>query len=41
MLHRLAALIPEPAGEDCIRVAIDGVDGAGKTTFADALADPG
>jgi uridine kinase len=31
-------LIPPSTGEDCVRVGIDGVDGAGKTTFADALA---
>ena len=31
-------LVPPSTGEDCVRVGIDGVDGAGKTTFADALA---
>jgi len=31
-------LIPPSTAEDCVRVGIDGVDGAGKTTFADALA---
>jgi uridine kinase len=34
----VAASVPAATGEDCVRVAIDGVDGAGKTTFADELA---
>lgn len=33
----VAALIAD-RGDDCVFVGIDGVDGAGKTTFADALA---
>jgi uridine kinase len=36
-LTRVAALIPD-RGDECVLVGIDGVDGAGKTTFADALA---
>ena len=36
-LTRVAQLIPD-RGDDCVFVGIDGVDGAGKTTFADALA---
>jgi len=32
----VAGLVPE--GPDYVRVGVDGVDGAGKTTFADALA---
>lgn len=31
-------MIPLSTDDDCVRVGIDGVDGAGKTTFADALA---
>ena len=38
LLRRVAALVPEPAGQDCVRVAIDGGDGAGKTVFAAELA---
>ena len=34
----MAVLVPTAVSEDCLRVAVDGVDGAGKTTFADALA---
>jgi uridine kinase len=36
-LTRVAQLIPD-RGDGCVVVGIDGVDGAGKTTFADALA---
>lgn len=36
-LLRVVALIPD-RGDDCVFVGVDGVDGAGKTTFADALA---
>ncbi len=37
VLRRVARCVPEvPTG--WVRVAIDGVDGAGKTTFADELA---
>jgi uridine kinase len=32
------AAIPHPTSLDCVLVAVDGVDAAGKTTFADALA---
>jgi uridine kinase len=37
-LARVAGLIPD-LGDARVIVGIDGVDGAGKTTFADALAD--
>lgn len=35
----LADLVPAPSGEHAVRVGVDGVDGAGKTTLADELAD--
>ena len=35
----VAARVPVAVGQDCVVVAIDGVDGAGKTTFADELAE--
>jgi uridine kinase len=38
LVELIAALVPQPAGPDCVRVGIDGVDGAGKTCFADELA---
>lgn len=38
LLDLVAAAVPAPAGADCVRVGIDGVDGAGKTCFADELA---
>ncbi|BDP41901.1 uridine kinase [Deinococcus aetherius] len=38
MLHRLAAQLDARPAAPVLRVAIDGVDGAGKTTFADELA---
>ena len=38
MLAEVAARVPAPVGEDCVRVGIDGVDGSGKTFFADELA---
>ena len=38
LLDRIAGMIPPPVGADCVRVAVDGVDGSGKTTFADELA---
>jgi uridine kinase len=38
LLSRLAAAVVELHPERIVRVAIDGVDGAGKTTLADALA---
>lgn len=38
LLSRLAAAIGKLHPERIVRVAIDGVDGAGKTTLADALA---
>ena len=38
LLRRLAATIVEFHPDRIVRIAIDGVDGAGKTTLADALA---
>lgn len=38
VLHEVAAMLPVSADGDCVRVAVDGVDGAGKTVFADKLA---
>ncbi len=38
LLEELAGRVPVSV-EDCVRVGIDGVDGAGKTVFADDLAD--
>jgi uridine kinase len=38
VLARIAERVPRPAGDDCVRVAVDGPDGSGKTVFADALA---
>jgi uridine kinase len=38
LLDEVAGLVPPAAGADCVRVAVDGVDGAGKTIFADELA---
>lgn len=37
-IGQVAAEIPA-SGTDCVRVAVDGVDAAGKTTFADELAE--
>jgi uridine kinase len=37
VLDAVAASIPAARGEDCVRVAVDGVDGAGKTSFANEL----
>jgi uridine kinase len=38
LLNRLAAAIRDLHSDRIVRVAVDGVDGAGKTTLADALA---
>lgn len=38
VLQTVAYSIPAPAGRACVRVGIDGVDGSGKTMFADELA---
>jgi uridine kinase len=35
----VASLVPPAVGEDCVRVGVDGVDGAGKSTFARELAE--
>jgi len=37
-LDRVAFMIPSPVSARCVRVAVDGVDGSGKTTFATELA---
>lgn len=39
VLDRLSALVADTAPDRRIRVAVDGVDGSGKTTLADALAE--
>ncbi|MDP9763091.1 uridine kinase [Deinococcus enclensis] len=39
LLSRLAARLDAQPAAPVLRVAVDGVDGAGKTTFADELAD--
>ena len=39
MLDRVAAAVLALPAERTVRVGIDGVDGAGKTTFADELSD--
>jgi hypothetical protein len=41
LLDLVAGLVPVPRGENCVRVGVDGVDGAGKTCFADELAGAG
>jgi uridine kinase len=38
VLGHVADGVPRPSGDDCVRVAVDGPDGAGKTVFADELA---
>lgn len=38
LVAEVAAYVPSPVGSDCVRVGVDGVDGAGKTTFAAELA---
>lgn len=38
VLEAVAARVPIVDGDDCVRVAVDGPDGAGKTLFADDLA---
>ncbi len=38
MLARVAELVPAAGAGPVVRVAVDGVDGAGKTVFADELA---
>lgn len=41
LLAEVAARVPQrdDSSDDCVRVAVDGVDGAGKTTFADLFAE--
>ncbi|TCO34609.1 uridine kinase [Kribbella steppae] len=38
VLRQVAELVPGAVGENCVRVGVDGVDGSGKTVFADELA---
>lgn len=38
VLLAIAAQVPAPDGADAVRVAVDGVDGSGKSVFADQLA---
>ena len=38
VVAQVADSVPVAVGEDCVRVAVDGVDGSGKTVFADELA---
>lgn len=38
LIDLVAALVPRSVTADCVRVGVDGVDGAGKTCFADELA---
>lgn len=37
LLTEVAARVPAAAGDSCVRVGIDGVDGSGKTVFAGEL----
>ncbi|BFU44776.1 hypothetical protein KRMM14A1004_30130 [Krasilnikovia sp. MM14-A1004] len=37
VIGRVAQGVPAPDGDGCVRVAVDGADGAGKTVFADEL----
>jgi uridine kinase len=39
VLGYVGSRVPRPDGDGCVRVAVDGPDGAGKTRFADALAE--
>ena len=38
LVAEVAACVPAAVGSDCVRVGVDGVDGAGKTIFAAELA---
>jgi uridine kinase len=38
LIDDVASRVPASADADCVRVAVDGVDGAGKTVFANELA---
>lgn len=38
VLEAVVGLVPATRSDDCVQVAIDGIDGSGKTTFADELA---
>ncbi|MPZ93301.1 MAG: uridine kinase [Propionibacteriales bacterium] len=39
LLDQVAGLVPDASDADCVRVGVDGVDGSGKTVFADELAE--
>lgn len=39
LVDLVAGLVPPARTADCVRVGVDGVDGAGKTCFAEELAD--
>jgi len=39
ILEQVGLLVPGSDGLDCVRVGIDGVDGSGKTVFADELGE--
>ncbi|MCI2422071.1 uridine kinase [Saccharopolyspora sp. K220] len=39
LLDEVAFRVPRSVGVDCVRVAVDGVDGSGKSMFADELAE--
>ena len=39
LIAEVVRCLPPSTGEDCVRVGIDGVDGAGKSVFARELAD--
>lgn len=39
VLDAVAEAVPGPGVDAAVRVAVDGVDGAGKTVFADQLGD--
>ncbi|WP_406832981.1 uridine kinase [Pedococcus sp. KACC 23699] len=38
LVAKVSSLVPQPTADDCVRVGVDGVDGAGKTVFAAELA---
>jgi uridine kinase len=38
LLDQVAGLVPAGWADDCVLIGVDGVDGSGKTTFADELA---
>lgn len=40
LVAEVAACVPRPSGPDCVRVGVDGVDGAGKSFTDEVLLDP-